>query len=174
MKKLYVFGMAAALVVPMAALTAGPAAAAAGTSCAGQAGSATITPGLNNTARTVTITAKTTLSKCTGTVKGGTGTATIKMTNASCAGLTKTGQASKITEKITWNTTKTSTFSGTSKTGPKLGQATITGTITAGAFAKMKVSTVIAFAVKKGQSCAGAGIKNLTISAVGGKPFVVK
>ena len=174
MKKLYVFGMAAALLAPVAVLTAGPAGAAAGTSCAAQTGSATIAPGLNNTPRTVTITAKTTLSKCTGTVKGGTGTATIKMTKASCAGLATTGQVSKITEKITWNTKKTSTFTGTSKTGPKLGQATITGTITTGAFAKTKVSTVIAFVVKKGQACTGTGIKNLTISSVKGKPFVVK
>jgi hypothetical protein len=172
LKKLYVFGMAVALMAPLGVLTAGAAGAAAGTVCSGQSGAATIAPGLNNTPRTVTITATTSLSKCTGTVKTGKGKAVIKMTKASCLGLAKTGQLSKITETITWNTKKTSTFSGTSKTGPKVGQATITGTITKGVFAKSKVSTVIAFVVKKGQSCSGAGIKNLTITSV--KAFTIK
>jgi hypothetical protein len=174
MRKLYVFTMAIALMAPLAVLTAGPASAAGGTTCGGQAGTATIKPGLTNTAKTVTITAKTTLTKCTGTVKSGTGVATIVMKAASCSGLAKTGSSSKLSEKITWNDKSSSTFSGASKTGPKVGQATITGSITLGAFKGLKVSTVIAFTPKAGQGCTGAGIQNLTIKSVAGKPFVVK
>jgi hypothetical protein len=174
MRKIYVFTMAIALMAPLAVLTAGPASAAGGTTCAGQAGTATIKPGLTNTAKTVTITAKTTLTKCTGTVKSGTGVATIVMKGANCTGLAKTGSSSAINEKITWNTKATSTFKGASKTGPKVGQATITGSITAGTFKGLKVSTVIAFVPKAGSSCSGAGISSLTIKSVAGKPFVVK
>jgi hypothetical protein len=175
-RKFYVFTMAIALMAPLAVLNAGPsgAAAAKGTTCSGQTGTATIKPGLSNTARTVTITAKTTLTKCTGTVKSGTGVASIVMKGANCAGLAKTGGKSNISEKITWNTKTTSTFKGTSKTGPKVGQATITGSISAGTFKGLKVSTIIAFVPKAGQGCAGKGIQNLTIKSVAGKPFAVK
>src|SRR5271154_2683067 len=93
MKKFWVFGMAVALMAPMAVLSAGPAgAAAAGTTCKTQKGLASIKPGITTKATNVTISVKETLSGCAGGgVTGGVETASILSKAATCSGLGKKG-----------------------------------------------------------------------------------
>jgi len=176
MKTIVRFSMAVALLVPIGVLTAGPAGAAGGTSCKTQTGKATFTPGLTQTAHAQSLLATTTISGCVGgSVKSGVGKSMVKLTTAqgTCAGLAKTGSKTPITETITWNNHKTSTLTGGSVTGPKVGQATITLKITKGLFVGLHASTVITFKVGGGADCSQAHpIKSLTIT--GFKPFVVK
>jgi hypothetical protein len=173
-KKFLGVAAALALMAPVGVLAASPASAAGGTSCSKQTGNATIKPGLGTTKKDQTITATTSISGCTGAVKSGTGTATIKVKKGDCGGLAKTGTTMPISETIKWNKGPTSKFTGTSKTGPKVGQATITGKITSGQFNGLKVSTIIAFTpAPGGGSCTNASpLKKLTIKGV--KPFAVK
>jgi len=175
MKVIVRCSMAIALVVPMALLSAGPAGAAGGTTCKTTVGSATITPGLGVTAKNQTINATSTIGACTGGgVTKGSSTAVNKTPNGNCSGLAKAGTKSTITETITWNTGKTSTLTGTTVTGPKVGQATIALKVTKGLFVGLKGSQIIAFApAKGGGSCSDASpLKKLTIKQV--TAFVIK
>ena len=175
LKKLYGLGLAVALMAPVGVLTANPAGAAGGTSCKTQTGTATIKPGLGTTKKDQTITAVTNISGCVGGgVKSGKGTAIVKVKKGDCAGLAKTGQHMAINETIKWNTGKTSTVVGTSTTGPKVGQATISAKVTKGLFVGKKLSTVVSFTpAKGGGSCTNASpLKKLTIKGV--KPLVIK
>jgi hypothetical protein len=167
--------MAIGLMAPIGVLTAGPAAAAGGTSCKTQTGTATITPGLGTTKKDQVIKATTAIGGCVGGgVTKGTGTATVKVKQSNCAGLATTGQKMALAETIKWSNGKTSTLTGTSTTGPKVGQATIALKITKGLFVGKKATTVIQFApAKGGGSCTDASpLKKLTIKGV--KPFVIK
>jgi len=175
LKKVYGLGLAVALMAPVGVLTANPAGAAGGTSCKTQTGTATITPGLSKVKKDQTIVAKTNISGCVGGgVTKGAGTATIKVKQGDCAGLTKTGTHMPINETIKWNTGKISKLVGQSTTGPKLGQATISGKITSGPFLNLHATTVVAFApAPGGGACTNASpLKKLTIKGV--KPFVIK
>jgi hypothetical protein len=175
LKKLYGLGLAVALMAPVGVLTANPAAAAGGTKCTGQTGSATIKPGLGTTKKDQTITATTTITKCTGGgVKSGKGTSTVKVKKGDCAGLAKTGTKMTLTETIKWNTGATSKLSGTSTTGPKVGQATIKMKVTSGPFKNLTATTTVSFApAPGGGSCTDASpLKKLTVKGV--KPLVIK
>jgi hypothetical protein len=173
LKKLYGLGLAVALMAPVGVLTANPAAAAGGTKCTTQTGKATVTPGLGETPKDQTIKATTSIGKCTGGgVKSGKGTSTVKVKKGDCAGLAETGTKMTLTETIKWNTGKTSKLSGTSKTGPKVGQATINMKVTSGPFKGLKATTVVSF-VPDGGGCTDANpLKKLKIKGV--KPFVIK
>jgi len=167
--------MAAALLVPVGVLTAGPAGAAGGTSCKTVTGTATITPGLGTTPKNQTIASTSAISGCTGGgVTKGTGKAKNLTPNGTCSGLAKTGTKSAITETITWNTGKTSTLTGSTLTGPKAGEATITLKVTAGLFVGLHGSQIIAFAIAKGGGgCTNASpLKELTVKQV--TAFVIK
>ncbi len=178
MKYRRVMGVATALalLVPAGiAASASPAAAVGGTSCSKQVGTVTITPGLGTTKKAQTIVATTTISGCSGGgVTGGKGTATIKTAPSNCSGLAGTGMKSPINETIKWNNGKTSTLTGTSTTGPKVGQATIALKVTKGLFIGLKGSTVVSFKpAQPAPYCTDAKpLKKLTISGV--KPFAIK
>lgn len=174
LKKLYGLGLAVALMAPVGVLTANPAGAAGGTTCSKQTGTATITPGLGATKKNQVIKATTNLSGCTGAVKTGVGTATINVPNANCGGLAMTGQTMKLSESIKWSNGKTSKLTGSSKTGPQVGQATITLKVTSGQFVNLHASTVVAFKIAQpAPYCTDAHpLKKLSIKGV--KPFVVK
>ncbi len=156
-------------------IVAGPAGAA-GTSCKTSVGKATIMPGLSSVQTVQTIAATITLSGCAGSgVAAGSGKATVKLGATDCTGLAKGGSKGALTETITWNTRKTSTFTGTtlSGTGAKVLQVTISGTVTAGLFKGSKVSTAIAYSVNEGQSCSKtSAITELSIKGL--KPFVIR
>jgi hypothetical protein len=173
MKKIGMFTMAIALLAPIAVLTAGPAGAAAGTTCKTTTGTATVKPGLGATAKNQTIVAKAAIGGCTGGgVTKGSSVSTNLTKNGNCTGLAKTGTKSTITETITWNTGKTSTLAGTTVTGPKTGQATVTLKVTKGVFVGLHGSQVIAFKITKGACTDKSPVTALSISAV--KPFVIK
>jgi hypothetical protein len=171
-KKLYVFGMAIALLAPMAVLSAGPSgAAAAGTTCKTQKGLASIKPGITTKATNVTISVKETLSGCKGGgVTGGVETASILSKASTCSGLGKKGtKTGPFTGKIVWNNKKTSVITLTTVSNGL--QATATGTIKSGQFAKMKLSTTIVYALSKG-NCVKTPLTALSIKGV--KPLVIK
>jgi hypothetical protein len=164
---------ALALMAPVGLIAAQPAGAAAGTTCKTTTGTATIKPGLGKTKTNQTITAVTNLSACSGAVKTGKGTASIKIVQGNCADLAKTGLTMKLTETVKWNTGRTSVLTGTSKTGPNVGQAMITAKVTKGLYVRLNVTTVVAFTPKKGSGCSDA--KRLTTMTIKGvKPFVIK
>jgi len=162
------------LLIPMG-IIAGPAGAAGGTSCKTSAGKATIIPGLSSAQTVQTIAATVTLSGCTGGgVSAGSGRATVKLGATDCTGLAKGGSKGALTETITWNTRRTSTFTGTtlSGTGAKVLQVAISGTVTVGLFKGSKVSTAFAYSVNAGQSCSKtSAITGLSIKGL--KPFVI-
>ena len=175
MKAFVRFALATALLVPVGIAAAGPAGAAGGTTCKTLTGSATVTPGLGTTAKNQTILATSAIGGCVGGgVTKGTSKATNTTKNGNCTGLAKAGTKSTITQVITWNTGATSTLSGTTVTGPKVGQATIAMKVTKGLFVGLKASQVIAFApAKGGGSCTDASpLKKLTIKVV--TPLVIK
>jgi hypothetical protein len=176
LKRVFGVGLAIAMMAPIGVLSAQAGGAAAATpTCKTQTGTATVKPGLLLTPKKdQTITAITNLAGCTGGgVTKGTGKAVIKVKAGDCGGLAKTGTKMPISETITWSNKKTSTLSGTSTTGPKVAQATISLKVTKGLFLGKKGTTVISFAPKKGQDCSpGHPIQNLTIKGV--KPFVLK
>jgi hypothetical protein len=161
-----------ALTAPVAVIAASPASAAGGTTCTKQSGAATIKPGLGTTKKDQTVTATTTLGGCSGSVKSGKGTSTLKIKNSNCSGLGQTGTKMSLTESIKWNTGKTSKLTGTSTTGPKVGQATIKLKVTSGPFAGLHASTVIAF-TPNGGGCTDANpLTKLKITKV--KNLVIK
>lgn len=173
MRRIGMLTMAIALLAPMAVLTAGPAGAAGGTTCKTLTGSATITPGLGATAKNQKIVSTSAIGGCTGGgVTKGTGKATNSTPNGNCAGLAKAGTKSAIAEVITWNTGKTSTLAGSTVTGPKVGQATITLKVTKGLFVGLHGSQIIAFKISKGACTDKSPVTALKISVV--TPFVIK
>jgi hypothetical protein len=168
-----------ALCVPM--VLAGPAGAASGsppsstatsgTTCSGQAGISTIKPGVATKTQSVKIVTTMTFTNCVGGgVTGGTAKTSIVDSTANCTGLAKLGLKFAIAETITWNTGQASTFKGTATTGPKLLQATIAGSVIAGLFKGLKVSTVVTYFLTKG-NCVKTALTSLTVAGV--KPFVV-
>src|ERR1700722_15442622 len=113
-----------------------------GTTCSGQAGVAALKPGVATKTQSVKIITTTTFTNCVGGgVTGATAKTSVVDPTANFAGLAKVGLKFAIAETITWNTGQTSTFKGTATTGPKLLQASIAGSIAAGVFKGMKVST---------------------------------
>ncbi len=161
-----------ALFAPLTVLTAGPVGAAGGTSCTGQSGTVTISPGITTTKQTEHFTSTETITHCTG---GGVSSGSIKSTftvkNESCTTAAKLGvKTGPFPGTITWNTKKTSTFSETTVTGPTVVEATLTGNVLSGLFASGKISNVLGYTYGKGTSCT-TGIKKITIVAVKGKPF---
>ena len=173
MKSVIRFTMAIALLAPIAVLSAGPAGAAGGTTCKTLTGTATVKPGLGATAKDQTIVATSAIGGCTGGgVTKGTGKATNLTKAGNCTGLAKNGTKSAITEVITWNTGKTSTLAGSTVTGPKTGQATITLKVTKGVFVGLHGSQIIAFKIAKGGCTDASPVTALKISIV--TPFVIK
>jgi len=173
MRRIGMLTMAIVLLAPMAVLTAGPAGAAGGTTCKTLTGTATITPGLGATPKNQKILSTSSIGSCKGGgVTKGTGKATNTTPNGSCSGLAKAGTKSAISEVITWNTGKTSTLAGSTVTGPKVGQATITLKVTAGLFVGLHGSQIIAFKISKGGCTDKSPVTALTISVV--TPFVIK
>ena len=173
MKSVFRLTMAIALLAPIAVLSAGPAGAAGGTTCKTLTGTATITPGLGATAKNQKILSTSSIGGCTGGgVTKGTGKATNTTPNGNCTGLAKNGTKSSISEVITWNTGKTSTLAGSTVTGPKTGQATITLKVTKGLFIGLHGSQIIAFKITKGACTDKSPVTALSISVV--TPLVIK
>jgi hypothetical protein len=169
------FTLAVALLLPIGVVSAGPVGAAGGTSCKTSIGKATIAPGLSLTAHAQTITAISTLSGCSGGgVTGGSAKATLKLPTTDCTGLAKGGAKETLTETITWNTKKTTTFTGAtiSGTAAKVLQATLTAKVTAGLFKGSKASTTIAYSVNKGSCSKTSAITGLAIKGL--TPLVIK
>jgi hypothetical protein len=173
MKKLYVLGMAIALMAPMAVLATGPAgAAAAGTKCGKPSGSITLTPGLDSVKRVQTIKIALPVKGCVGGgVTGGSFSGSLKTTPINIAGFAASTKPLKLTAKITWNTKATSTFTATTttKVKGKVITSSISGKISAGLFKGLSVSS--AQTVKLGK-LVGGKVKNLTIT--GTTPFTIK
>jgi hypothetical protein len=174
MKKLYVFGMAIALMAPMAVLTTGSAgAAAAGTTCGKPVGTIKIAPGLGSTPKVQTISISLPIKACKGGgVTGGTSKGSIK-TAAITAATFANGKPVKLNDTITWAGGKgTTTFTASSTTTVKGGviTAVISGKVSKGLFKGLTASTTVT--VKLGKPGADKLIKSLSISAT--KPFTIK
>jgi hypothetical protein len=165
MKRFGMFTMAIALLVPMAALTAGPAGAAGGTTCKPPTGALTFSPGVGTTPKVQTININLPIKGCVGGgVTGGTFKGTLKTAPTDIALLSKQAADLKFAVTITWNTGKTSTFTATSST--KIGKtitSKVTGKITKGQFAGLTFSS--AQTVKYG--FVGGLIKTINITGTG-------
>ena len=143
MKKFGMFAMAIVLLVPMAALFAGPAGAAGGTTCKPPSGKLTFSPGVGSTLKAQTISINLPITGCVGGgVTGGTFKGTLKTAPTDLAMLAKQAANLKFTVTITWNTHKTSTFTATSST--KVGKvitSKVSGKITKGLFVGLTFSS---------------------------------
>jgi hypothetical protein len=148
-------------------------------SCVKLAGNATISPGLTTVPQNVTITAHGTLTSCTPSAKtggGGTITATIKQTGASCQKLASGGTfAGSSTTK--WKNAKTSagTFKGTTTSSAPT-TATISGKMTSGLFSGNLISGHIQFTPGSGNCTPTSPIKSLSFTSTYGganHPFTV-
>jgi hypothetical protein len=156
--------VAAALIVPAGIIAAAPAGAVAGASCKTLTGTATLKPGLSNTAaknKPVITIKNAKLGGCTGGVTSGLLSATLKFGTANnCAGLAQ-GKSSNIsgTSKVVWNNNTTSTLALklVGVTG-KPTQLKITGTVTVGKFKGSNASGTTEFKLPPGQ----CGTKPLT------------
>jgi hypothetical protein len=178
--------LAAALMLPVAMISASPAGAAGGVSCATAAGTATFKPALppiGSTAKVKgTLSAAGTLSKCTGAP--GVTSAKTKFTSpksttgANCTTLSSPDPKSKGTVGtivITWNNKKTSTakvftIKQVSKKDPV--HATTKGKITAGLFVGKSITGTVLYSLPKGACSAGHPLAKVTYK--GTKPFVIK
>jgi hypothetical protein len=146
-------------------------------SCAKVSGTATFTPGLQNTAMNNTVTAKGTETSCTpAATTGGSGTlsATIKLSLGSCNKLSTGGQKLVGTASSTWKNKKVSKYSltFTTGTGAAITTATISGNVTSGLFAGKKLSGQVKFSIQGAPDCSAAKpIKAVTFTNT--KPFVI-
>ena len=171
MKRIGLFTMAIALVVPMAVLTAGPASAASGTKCAKPSGTITISPGLTTKLTAQTISINLPIKGCVGGgVTGGGSKGSIKTAPINISTFAG-GKPVTLNDTITWNTKATTTFSASSATkisGKGVITATVKGKVSKGLFAGGTVSTTVT--VKLGPLVKNA-IKNLKIT--GTTAFVI-
>ena len=166
MKKIGMFAMTIALLLPMAALTAGPAGAAGGTTCKAPSGKLTFSPGVGSTLKAQTININLPITGCVGGgVKGGTFKGTLKTAPTDLAMLAKMASNLKFPTTIVWNTKATSSFTATSAT--KVGKvitSKVSGKITKGLFAGLTFSS--SQTVKYGPIVGGV-IKTLNITGSG-------
>jgi hypothetical protein len=129
-------------------------------------GSAQISPGITQTAEIQTLTVTTSLVNCTGTsVPGVTGTATPNTSSTTgtkpenCSSLGKKSKPVTTTGQVAhWNNGDTST--STYKTQLDVGTATIKGKVTAGDFAKGKITGTLAYQLGAGEECTTASPVN--------------
>jgi hypothetical protein len=146
--------------------------------CTGLKGTVTIKPGINNTPRPQTATAKANATGCTPKTKtGGSGvmTATLKLpSNSSCAGLATGNSSLKMTAKIVWKNKKTSALALTAKTGTGANvlTANITGKVTSGLFKGRPVTSQIKVKPAAGQNCTTVPVTKMTFT--NSKPFLIK
>ena len=169
MEALYRLAIVMALLTPVGLFAGAPAGAATGVVCKSETGVATLAPGLTPTNKAQTITATVPIAGCSGsTVTSAALKLTLKEKATNCKALTKTGVKLTLAAAITWNTTQTSTVTGTATTGPKVGQVTLAGTVTAGLFQGAHLTNTIMFAqVSGGGGCtAKSPLKKLSINEV--------
>jgi hypothetical protein len=146
-------------------------------SCAKVTGTATFAPGLSNTPKNNTVTAKGTETSCTpSAATGGSGTltATIKLSLGSCNKLSTGGQKLVGTAASTWKNKKVSKYSLTFTTGSgaAITTATISGTVSSGLFAGKKIAGQVKFKIVGAPDCSAAKpIKSVTFT--NSKPFVI-
>ena len=157
MRKFAGLFVAAALILPAGIIAAAPAGAVAGASCKTLSGTATLKPGLSNTAaknKPVITIKNAKLGGCTGGVTSGLLSATLKFGTANnCIGLAQ-GKSSNIsgTAKVVWNNKSTSAVSLKAiGVKGKPTQLTIPGTVTAGKFKGSKTSGTVEFKIPSGQ-----------------------
>jgi hypothetical protein len=172
MRKVFLFTVAVALMVPAAALTAGPANAAGGTTCAKPSGTITITPGLTSTPTVQT----------TSVVLPVKGLRRRRRHRRQQQGFdqdrqdqhrdVRGGAPVTFNDTITWNTkaTTTSSAKATTKISSKsVITSTVTGKVTKGLFVGSSVSVVVN--VKRGPLVHNA-VHTLIITA--NTKFVIK
>jgi hypothetical protein len=147
MRKMYIrLSLVAGLMVPvgMMGVFAGPASAAGGTTCSGNSGSATFSPGLTTgPARVQNIVVRGSLTGCTGsTVTGGKYVARLKTSKAvTCGTLITPGETAKGTVVATWapkgqmNSQGSLTLTVTEGPG-----ASLTGTVNEGLFSGLSIA----------------------------------
>ena len=172
MKRICLFTMAVALLMPMAVLSAGPAGAAGGTTCAKPTGTITISPGLTTTPTVQTISVVLPVKACKGGgVTSGTSKGSIKTAKISISTFAS-GAAVTLNDTITWNNHKTTTFSA--KAATKIASnnkitSTITGSVTKGLFVGLHVSATVNVTL-------GPLVKNAihTLKIAGSTAFVIK
>ena len=167
---------ASALALAVAFASPGLAATAPVQSCAHLSGTGTFTPGLTNTPRNQTVTAKGSETGCTpSATTGGSGTltATIKVANGSCAKLGQGNQKLTGTGTTTWKNKKVShyTLTFTTGTGSNIETATITGKVASGLFAGHLVTGQIKFKTVGTVNCTTEPVKNITFT--NSKPMVI-
>jgi hypothetical protein len=177
MKPIFRVALVMALAFGMSALGASPGGAAPIGSCAHLTATAAFNPGLTNTPKNNTITAKGTLTSCTpaaSTGGSGTLTSTIKVALGSCGKLSAGGQKLTGTGATTWKNKKVSKYSLSFTTGKggSITLATITGKVSSGLFVGHKVSGQVKFTLLGAPDCsAKKPIKNITVKNT--KPFVI-
>jgi hypothetical protein len=175
MRALYRCAVAVMLLIPIGVFASAPAGAAGGTICKTESGTAALSPGLTPTNKAQTISASITIGGCTGGgVTGGSVKMVLKEKATNCKGLTKTGVKETLTGSITWSSAAASTFTGSATTGPKVGQATITATVSGGLFKGSHITNTIMFSeASGGGGCtAKSPLKKLSVNET--KVFVVK
>ena len=180
MRKFLGLFVAAALVIPAAAMVGGPAGAAGGTTCASGSGTATFTPplpDLTSTKKVKDVLRSTgTVSGCTGTVASGTLTGVSPAsTGSNCKSVaTPTTVATKIKLTVKWNTGATTTIQAVLKEIPHtaITTQTVSGPVTAGLFKGSKLSGKFTYTLAKGTCSKGHALAKLTYTNVG--PTVIK
>jgi hypothetical protein len=131
-------------------------------------GTATVSPGVSNTAAKQTLTTTLTLSGCTGSSVAGItgaspGTTSAKgKTAETCADLTKPSKPATTKTTISWNNGTTSAV--VYKTVLNSGTATAAGKVTSGTFKGGKLTSNVTFTVGAGQNCTSVPITSATIS----------
>ena len=166
MRRSSVVLMAAVLMVPALGLMQ-PAGAVGGTVCANETGSAAITPGLSLHPHDQTFVVTESLAGCAGGgVKMAKAKATLKYLAQTCLGLTKAGVKTALHDTITWNTGASSTVDGTITTGPRIGQASVTGKVTAGVFVGLHVKNKVSYTLSGLQCGVTTLIKTLHFKGV--------
>jgi len=170
-------GAIVALALPMAAVVAQPAAAATVFGrCATVKGSATFSPGITNTPRDNTVTAKGSETNCTpvaGTGGSGTLNAIINVKQASCAKLAQGAQTLTGKANTHWKNGKISAYNITIKTGTGSNAtlATITGKVVSGQFTGKTLTGQIRFKVSGTPNCTTVPVKSVTF--VNTKAFIL-
>ena len=173
MRKSWVFGMAIALLAPMAVLTAGPASAVGGTLCPAPSGTITILPGLGKTPKAQTITFNLPLKSCKGGgVTGGSVKGSEKTKPVDIATFSK-GKALPLSATVAWapKSKGTSKFTATATTTTKgsVISYSIKSKISSGLFVGGTLTT--SGTVSFGKPGKGGTISNLILK--GKKPFAI-
>ena len=170
MKKLWVLGMAIAMMAPAGLIAAAPAGAATLLTCAPPSGSVAFSPGLSSKPAIQTTTFNLPIKSCTGTkgITSGTSKGSSKGTTKQTCVTFATAGSTSTSVVITWNNKSTSTAKLATKIvkgAPNVITATVSGKITKGQFVGKTLKTTVKVTIPKG-SCTTKPLKTATLTGL--------